>query len=163
VAPPSSMPDARSRLAQARVARLATVGPDGTPHLVPCCLAVDERVAVAYSAVDDKPKRSIRLSRLTDLAIHPVVTLLVDEYDEDWNRLWWVRVSGPARELAAPGGRGPGVVPGDGGEHGRAVQLLRAKYPQYRTHRLDGPVLAISLERWRSWAASPRPFRGASS
>jgi PPOX class probable F420-dependent enzyme len=137
-APP--VPDAWIRLTRARVARLATVGPDLTPRLVPCCLALDGMVA--FSAVDDKPKRSVRLSRLADVARHPVASLLVDHYGEDWHELWWVRASGPAHELA------------DQAERDRAVRLLLSKYPQYLAHQLDGPVLAIHLERWRSWAAS---------
>jgi PPOX class probable F420-dependent enzyme len=136
---PSVVRDAWFRLAIAPVARLATVGPDGRPRLVPCCLAVDE--LVAYSAVDDKPKSSVRLRRLADVARRPVATLLVDRYHDDWTQLWWVRAGGAAREV------------GEGAEHDRAVRLLLAKYPQYRSHPLTGPVLAIHLERWRSWSA----------
>jgi PPOX class probable F420-dependent enzyme len=131
--------DAWQRLAAAPVARLATVGAGGIPHIVPCCLAVDE--LVAYSAVDDKPKRSVRLQRLADVAEHPLASLLVDYYDDDWTRLWWVRAGGRAREV------------GVGAEHDRAARLLLSKYPQYESHRLDGPVVAIQLERWRSWSA----------
>jgi PPOX class probable F420-dependent enzyme len=122
------------------VARLGTVAPSGVPRLVPCCFAVDGRVA--YSAVDDKPKRSRRLARLCDLVDHPVATLLVDHYEEDWTRLWWVRAGGPAWEVA-----------GDH-ERERATGLLRAKYAQYREHRLDGAILAIALDHWRSWSAT---------
>jgi len=131
--------DAWFRLAVAPVARLGTIGADGRPRLVPCCFALDE--LIAYSAVDDKPKRTVRLHRLADVAMHPVATLLVDDYDDDWTNLWWVRVGGPAREV------------GEGAEHDRAVRLLLAKYPQYGSHQLDGPVLAVHLERWRSWSA----------
>jgi PPOX class probable F420-dependent enzyme len=131
--------DAWYRLATAQVARLGTAGPSGLPRLVPCCLAVDE--LVAYSAVDDKPKRSTRLRRLADVAERPLATLLVDQYDDDWARLWWVRAGGTAREVS------------DGAEHDRAVRLLLAKYPQYQSHQLNGPVLAIQLEGWRSWSA----------
>jgi PPOX class probable F420-dependent enzyme len=137
---PAVLRDAWFRLAAAPVARLGTVGPGGRPRLVPCCLAVDE--LVAYSAVDDKPKRSVRLLRLADVALRPLATLLVDRYDDDWARLWWVRAGGAAREV------------GDGPEHDRAVRLLLSKYPQYESHQLNGPVLAIELERWRSWSAS---------
>jgi PPOX class probable F420-dependent enzyme len=137
---PSVVPDAWYRLAAAPVARLGTFGPGGLPRIVPCCLAVDE--LVAYSAVDDKPKRSVRLHRLADVARHPLATLLVDCYDDDWAKLWWVRAGGGAREV------------GEGAEHDRAVRLLLSKYPQYESHQLDGPVLAIRLERWRSWSAS---------
>ncbi len=133
-------PEAADRLAGARVARLGTMG-SGAPHLVPCCFVVDGRTA--YSAVDDKPKRSPRLQRLADVAANPVATLLVDHYDEDWSRLWWVRVSGPARVVEA------------GPEHDRAVALLRAKYAQYERHALTGPILAVALEQWRTWSAYP--------
>jgi len=69
--------EARTRFAAARVARLATVGADGRPHLVPVVFAVDgPRV---YSAVDDvKPKATMRLKRLRNLAENPAVALLAD-------------------------------------------------------------------------------------
>jgi PPOX class probable F420-dependent enzyme len=140
VTPAHTVPDARARLGQARVGRLATVGPE-SPHLVPCCFAVDG--SVAYSAVDDKPKRTQQLQRLVDVSAHPFATLLVDHYDEDWSALWWIRVSGPARVVTS------------GPEHRRAVRLLRQKYPQYAIHALTGPVLALELQEWRSWAAGP--------
>jgi PPOX class probable F420-dependent enzyme len=136
---PSIVRDAWSRLAMAPVARLATAGPGGLPRLVPCCLALDG--LIAYSAVDDKPKTAVRLRRLADVAQRPVATLLVDHYDEDWTRLWWVRAGGAAREI------------GPGAEHDRAVRLLLAKYPQYESHQLTGHVLAVHLDRWRSWSA----------
>ena len=45
-----------------RVARLATVGPDGRPHVVPICFALDGDTL--YTAVDSKPKSTRRLRRL---------------------------------------------------------------------------------------------------
>jgi PPOX class probable F420-dependent enzyme len=131
--------DAWSRFGTARIARLGTVGAAPRAQLVPCCFAVDD--LIVYSAVDDKPKRTRRLSRLTDVALNPHATLLVDHYDEDWSTLWWVRAGGPARIVE------------DQAEHDRAVALLLAKYPQYFTHRLDGPVLAVNLNEWRTWPA----------
>jgi PPOX class probable F420-dependent enzyme len=148
----AEVPDAAARLREARVGRLGTVGADA-PHLVPFCFAVDEPVdqpvdgslqqPVAYSAVDDKPKRTVWLQRLANVAEHPYATLLVDHYDEDWSALWWIRVSGPARVIT------------EGDEHARAVGLLRRKYPQYAGHALSGPVLAIELREWRTWMATP--------
>jgi PPOX class probable F420-dependent enzyme len=125
------------------VGRLGTVGVGPSAHVVPCCFALDE--LVAYSAVDDKPKRTRALRRLDDVSSYGTATLLVDYYDEDWEQLWWVRAGGPAHV----------VVDADAAEHRRAVRLLLAKYPQYLTHALDGPVLAIELNQWRSWAARP--------
>jgi PPOX class probable F420-dependent enzyme len=134
--------DAWTRFGRARVARLGTIAATDRPQLVPCCFALDG--VVAYSAVDDKPKRTVRLQRLANVATHPVATLLVDHYDEDWTALWWIRATGPGR-----------VVPSGEAEHDRAVALLLAKYVQYVDHRLDGPVLAVDLAEWRTWSATP--------
>ena len=83
---------ARALFAAARVARLATVTPDGSPHVVPIVFAVDGDTI--YTAVDGKPKRSRQLQRLANIAAHPRVTVLADRYDEDWSQLWWVRADG---------------------------------------------------------------------
>ncbi|HEY7733118.1 MAG TPA: TIGR03668 family PPOX class F420-dependent oxidoreductase [Gaiellaceae bacterium] len=128
------------RLAEARVARLATVDPDGRPHLVPIVFAVAGRTL--YSAVDAKPKRSRTLRRLENARARPDVTLLVDHYDEDWSRLWWIRLRGRARVLD------------DGDEAARALRLLIERYPQYRDRPPGLPVLAVDVREWRSWSAA---------
>jgi PPOX class probable F420-dependent enzyme len=109
----------------------------GRPHLVPLCfvLAGD----VVYSAVDAKPKRSHRLKRLDNIRSNPDVVVLVDHYEEDWSRLWWIRLRGRAQVLE----RGP--------ERERALALLAEKYEQYRAHPPTGPVIAIPIDEWRGW------------
>jgi len=134
--------DERERLAAARVARLATVSADGRPHLVPIAFAL--LGDVVWSAVDAKPKTTRALRRLANIEATGRASLLVDAYDEDWSALWWVRVDGPAR-----------VLPADDAEAVLGVDALVAKYPQYRDRRPDGPVVAVSCQTWRSWAASP--------
>ena len=135
-----------SRLVAARVARLATTDPDGRPHLVPIAFAVDGDTL--YTAVDRKPKRSHRLRRIENARARPDVTVLVDEYEEDWSRLWWIRLRGHARVLER------------GDEAARALALLAEKYPQYRDEPPVGPVLAIDVDDLRTWSAdesSPAP------
>ena len=127
----------RARVAGARVGRLATVRASGAPHQVPFCFVLDGDVL--YSAVDAKPKRTDRLRRLDNVAAEPRASVLVDHYEEDWSRLWWVRVDGRARELP----------PGD--EADRARALLAGKYEQYRAAPPAGPVLRIDLLRWAGW------------
>jgi PPOX class probable F420-dependent enzyme len=129
--------EARERFAAARVARLATAGAGCRPHLVPVVFAV--RDDTVYSAVDAKPKRTTSLRRLANVAANPAVSLLVDHYEDDWERLWWVRADGRGRVL-------DGSVP----EAARAVELLRERYPQQRA---TGAVLAVDVERWSGWAA----------
>jgi PPOX class probable F420-dependent enzyme len=126
---------AEERLAAARVGHLATVTPAGAPHVVPVCFALhDGRV---YTAVDGKPKATRALQRLENVRSHPSASLLVDHYDEDWSRLWWVRVDGTATI-----------------EEGAGIDALAAKYAQYRDQRPEGPLIAIAPERWRSWSST---------
>ena len=130
---------ARRHLDEAVVAYLATVGDDRKPHLVPVTFARDGDTV--YFAVDQKPKRTADLQRLRNIAANPAVALLVDHYDDDWRRLWWVRVDGRAGALDA------------GPESERALDLLAHRYRQYREERPRGPVVAITIERLTGWAA----------
>ncbi len=134
--------DPRASFGMSPVARLATVTPAGLPHLVPVVFAVDEDSPdVLYSAVDAKPKTTRRLRRLANIDNDPRVSLLVDHYADDWTRLWWVRADGTA------------TIHTGGAAMESAYRLLRAKYPQYQSVSLDGPVIAISVRRWSSWHA----------
>jgi PPOX class probable F420-dependent enzyme len=135
------MDEARMRqlVATARVGRLATLAPGGRLHLVPICFAVDGDVL--YSAVDEKPKRSRRLQRIENVRARPEVAVLVDHYEEDWSRLWWVRL------------RGRGRVVEHGPELEAALRLLAEKYEQYEERPPPGPVLAIVIDEWRGWSA----------
>lgn len=129
----------RDRLAAARAGHLATAAGSGRPHLVPVCFAVEgDRI---YFAIDRKPKTGRALKRLSNLRENPQVSLLADHYEEDWSRLWWVRVDGRGAVLPA------------GPESERALDLLAAKYPQYRLRRPPGPVVRIDVEGWSEWSA----------
>ena len=131
----------RRRVAAARVARLASVDPAGRLHVVPICFALDGETLV--SAVDAKPKASTRPQRLVNVRASPEVALLVDDYDEDWSRLWWVRLRGRARVVE------------EEPEREDALALLAAKYPQYRDEPPPGPAIVVELTEWRGWAAVP--------
>jgi PPOX class probable F420-dependent enzyme len=129
---------ARERFAATRVARLATAGADRRPHLVPVVFALAGDTV--YIAVDRKPKRTTRLRRLRNVAENPAVSLLADHYEDDWERLWWVRADGRGR-----------VLDGSDPESRRAIERLRARYPQQEA---TGTVLAVDVERWVGWSAS---------
>src|SRR5690349_9619164 len=121
---------------EARVARLATVDRDGRPHIVPICFAMSDDGGTLYTAVDEKPKRTRRLKRLDNIEANPQMEVLIDRYEEDWSKLWWVRLRGTAQLV----------------EDERAVELLRAKYPQYRDAAL-GPVIAVQIEEQTEWSS----------
>jgi PPOX class probable F420-dependent enzyme len=132
--------EAQTRLSSARVARLATAGGDGQPHLVPITFAIDGDLI--YTAVDHKPKKSPNLRRLRNIRENPRVALLADHYAEDWDMLWWVRVDGWASVV----------------EDARGLQdpldVLAERYEQYREHRPTGPVIVIQVDRWKGWAST---------
>jgi PPOX class probable F420-dependent enzyme len=138
---PLISPGIRAKLETARVARLATVDAERRPHLVPICFACDK--SVFYSAIDRKPKQVApsQLARLKNIQETPQVAFLVDHYDEDWTRLWYVLVRGEAELVSASE------------ELKRAIALLRAKYPQYDADMLadDAPVLRITPVRITAW------------
>lgn len=122
---------------------LATVRPDGAPHLVPVVFAVTRHRGVdfVYTAVDAKRKTTQRLQRLANIDAEPRVSLLVERYADDWTQLWWVRADGDA------------TVHHGGEEMANGYSALRDKYSQYERLALDGPVVAVAVRRWASWQA----------
>jgi PPOX class probable F420-dependent enzyme len=132
--------EAMRRIADSRIARLATVGEDGRPHIVPCVFAIDGDTL--YFAVDAKPKKTRNLKRLENIGANPAVSILADHYEEDWSKLWWVRVDGTARVVT------------DANEAQRALDTLANRYEQYRQGLPAGPVVAIHIERVSGWSGA---------
>jgi PPOX class probable F420-dependent enzyme len=123
-----------------RVGRLATADARGNPHVVPVCFVLTD--SVLYITIDEKPKQASTrpLKRVRNMLENPSVAFVADRYAEDWTQLGWVMLRGRAEIL-------------DGGaEHDRAQDLLRERYPQYRSMQLaDLPVIALRIERVTSW------------
>lgn len=137
------------------VARLASADAAGRPAALPVVFA---RVhGWLWTPVDGKPKRDGELARVRRVAENPRVELLIDEYHEDWSRLWWLRVAGDARVVQPPQPeRDPDVAP--------VLAALRAKYPQYAALpvlRDPATLLAIRPSRIRSWCAGESAIEAA--
>ncbi len=131
-----------TRLRETRVARLATRDEQGRPHVVPVCYAYDGKAF--YTPLDRKPKKKAggELARARNIRANPQVALLFDHYDEDWTKLWYILV------------RGQGELLSVGEERKRAIELLRAKYPQYASRELlpeDASVIRIAPEKVVAW------------
>lgn len=133
--------ESRQRFATSPVARLASVRPDGGPHLVPVVFALVQDVV--FTAVDHKPKSPDRLQRLTNLESEPRCSLLVDSYDPDWSRLWWVRADGWAEIVPEPGAGHPGLL------------ALAERYEAYRDRLPTSVLVSITVTTWRGWTSSP--------
>lgn len=128
------------RLGNSKVARFATADAQGRPHIVPIVFALDGNTL--YFAVDAKPKKTADLKRLKNIAANPAVSVLVDHYEDDWTKLWWVRADGTARVVA------------ESAEAERAIDLLAHKYEQHTRERPAGPVVAIHLDRVTGWSGA---------
>ena len=125
-----------------RVARLATADGDGRPSVIPICYVFDGETI--YSPLDQKPKSVAAqdLKRVRNIEANPHVSLVIDDYSDDWNTLAYVLISGLAE-----------VMSNGGPEHSRAVELLREKYAQYREMAIDErPIIKISPTHARRWA-----------
>ena len=95
-----------------------------------------------YTAVDHKPKSTTRLARLENIAANPQVSVLAQHYNDNWEQLWWVRADGKAAVLESADHRQ------------KAVDLLMAKYAQYRSQAPSGNVIAVRINRLTGWAAA---------
>jgi PPOX class probable F420-dependent enzyme len=124
------------------VARLATVDDNRRPMVVPICYAFDgERI---YTPIDEKPKSVAagELKRVRNINTNPHVALVIDDYSEDWSKLVYLLVSGEAE-----------IISREDAGHARAVMLLREKYPQYRSMKIDErPIIRITPTRIKRWA-----------
>lgn len=128
------------RLEHARSGVLSTVHRDRGVDAVPVVFAVVGRtVAVPIDRV--KAKRSTDLQRVRNVEHDPRCVLLVDNYDDDWSRLWWVR-------LHATGG----LVEGDA-EAASATAALAGRYPAYRDPDAIAAVLRLTPTRITGWHA----------
>ena len=91
--------------------------------------------------MDAKPKRTAELKRHENVRRNPRVAVLVDHYEDEWSRLWWVRLDGRGRVVE------------DARERARALDLLGEKYEQYRAEPPAGPVLGVEIARLSGWAS----------
>lgn len=140
---PVLTPSQTALLTAAPVGRLATADAAGRPHVIPVCFACDGRRI--YSALDAKPKRGrlADLRRVRNIRANPQASLVIDHYEADWSKLWYLLIYGTAELIDA------------GDEHSTALALLRAKYPQYRAMALDdNPIIRITPQRAVGWAGS---------
>ena len=97
----------------------------------------DDRI---FIPIDGKPKSGRKLKRVANIESNPHVSLLLDCYDSDWAKLWWVRIDGHARVEASPS---------------HALEMLNSKYEQYKSTSVGSQCISIEPLKTSRWAASP--------
>ena len=140
-----TLDDVRATLETSRHGYLSTASPDGDPHLQPVVFQVVGDAI--YIAIDEKPKTTLRLRRLTNLESNPRFALLVDRYEDDWSKLWWILLRGPAEVLW------PSQWEAE--EAASVITKLREKYAQYEQMGLEQrPLLKLIPDRVTQWSAT---------
>ena len=132
------LPDAVGEFVRAaRVCRIATVRPDGGPHLIPVCPVFDG--ATLYVDIGR------RYATAEGVRANGRLAVLIDEYDDDWSKLKAVLLRGRAE-------------PVDGEERDRAWALIREKFPQHKPIGWEPRLtLALRIEDWRQWGVTALP------
>jgi PPOX class probable F420-dependent enzyme len=134
----------REFISSHRVARMATADRSGRPLVVPICYTFDG--GILYTPIDGKPKRVPvgELKRIRNITENPNVSIVVDDYSEDWTKLCYVIIHGRAELIES------------GEEYLRSIRLLYEKYPQYEKMNLSElnlPVIKVVPHRIVSWGA----------
>ena len=132
--------DAMERVSLAPVGRFATTYPHGAPHIIPVTFAIVEDAVVHM--IDHKPKTTRHLQRIANIEASPAVSLLVDDYSDDWNQLWWVRIDGLAH------------VATSGSDWRDARSALIKKYAQYRERPPTGQAVYLEITKVTSWEST---------
>lgn len=118
-----------------RVARVATVSGDGSPHNVPVCtVAANGRIYFA----SEKNSRKVR-----HLRTNPRVALAFDHYTENWKRLAGTMIVGTS------------VIIDQGAAFRRARQALYHKYKRYQRvapiNEGESVIVCVTPTRSFSW------------
>ena len=131
---------------KARVARLATVDSECKPHLIPVVFVFDN--GCYFIPIDEKSKRyrPERLKRAKNIQQNPNVTILIDEYNEDWGKLYFIMIQGKAS-----------IIGDKELEQGelllleRVHRLLSDKYLQYQKIGIGKYIIMIIPQKVITW------------
>src|ERR671932_1741753 len=133
---------------KAKVARLATVDIKCTPYLVPVVFVLDNDNDYYFIPIDEKTKRSRpeNLKRVRNIQENPNVALLIDEYNEDWTKLYFIMVQGKGSILG-----GKKLDQNEMLLLEKAHKLLSRKYPQYQKVGVGEYAIMIMPQKVAVW------------
>jgi PPOX class probable F420-dependent enzyme len=130
---------------KARVARLAPVDSECKPHLIPVVFVFDNHCY--FIPIDEKTKRSRpeKLKRAKNIQQNPNVALLIDEYNEDWKKLYFIMIQGKASIVGKELEQNEMLL------LEKAHKLLFDKYLQYQKIGIGEYVIMIIPQKVITW------------
>ena len=131
---------------KATVARLATVDSECKPHLIPVVFVFDNDCY--FIPIDEKTKRSRpeKLKRVKNIQQNPNVALLIDEYNEDWTKLYFIMIQGKASIIGSKELERNELLLLE-----KAHRLLSRKYLQYQKIGIGEYVIMIIPQKVITW------------
>lgn len=131
-----------------KVAHLATASLNLQPHLVPVVFVISKKNI--YIPLDSKPKSSTveRLKRVNNIKINSKVAFLVDNYEEDWEKLWFVMLVGSAKLIKMGGSKKSDK------DFCNVQKLLLRKYRQYSKIEMGTVFIKINVFKGVYWRYS---------
>jgi len=126
---------------KAKVARLATVDQKSHPYVVPVVFVFHKNSF--FIPLDDKTKTvNVRkLKRVKNIEKNPNVTLLIDEYQNDWKKLFFLMIHGKATVID---GKNSKIMD-------KVHKLLISKYPQYKKIGVGNSCIKINTTKVIFW------------
>jgi len=125
---------------EAKVARLATVDQKSHPYVVPVVFVFHENSF--FIPLDEKTKtvNSRKLKRVKNIEKNSNVTLLIDKYQNDWKKLFFLMIHGKAT-----------VIDGNSKLMDKIHKLLISKYPQYKKIGIGNSCIMINPTKVTFW------------
>jgi len=134
----------KTLIKRAKVARLATVDQKSHPYVVPVVFVFHENSF--FIPLDEKVKtvNARKLKRVKNIEKNPNVTLLIDKYQNDWKKLFFLMIHGKAT-----------VIDGKNNKLMYKIhKLLISKYPQYKKIGVGNSCIKITPHGITHWKYS---------
>jgi coenzyme F420-0:L-glutamate ligase/coenzyme F420-1:gamma-L-glutamate ligase len=133
---------------KSRIGRLATVDLECKPHVIPVVFVFDNDRNCYFIPIDEKTKRSRpeNLKRVKNIQENPNIALLLDEYNEDWTKLYFIMIRGKGSILG-----GKKLEQNEMLILEKAHKLLCDKYPQYKKIGIGKYLIKIMPQKVVVW------------
>jgi PPOX class probable F420-dependent enzyme len=138
----------KTTINKSRIGRLATVDLECKPHVIPVVFVFDNDRNCYFIPIDEKTKRSRpeNLKRVKNIQENPNVALLLDEYNEDWTKLYFIMIRGKGSILG-----GKKLEQNEMRLLEKAHKLLCDKYPQYQKIGIGKYLIKIMPQKVVVW------------